>query len=40
MDKKTALKITEILTAVYPDPIPALKYTTAYELLIAVILSA
>ncbi|MBR2646892.1 MAG: endonuclease III [Clostridia bacterium] len=36
-DKKTALAELERL---YPDAKPALKYTTAYELLVAVILSA
>ena len=40
MTKKTALQITEILTSLYPSPIPALKFTTTYELLIAVMLSA
>ena len=40
MNKKTALQITEILTAEYPNPIPALKFTSEYELLVAVILSA
>ena len=40
MTKKKALQITEILTALYPSPIPALKFTTTFELLIAVMLSA
>ena len=38
--KKKALQITEALTKEYPDATPALKFTTPYELLIAVILSA
>ena len=36
-DKKTALAVLQTL---YPDAKPALKYTTPYELLVAVILSA
>ena len=40
ISKKTALKITEILTKEYPDSTPALKFSSPYELLIAVILSA
>ena len=40
MNKKTALQITDILTAEYPNPIPALKFTSEYELLVAVMLSA
>ena len=40
MTKKHIEKITEILLTEYPDPIPALKYSTPFELLIAVILSA
>ncbi len=36
-DKKTAL---EILQGLYPDAKPALRFSTSYELLIAVILSA
>ena len=40
MTKKHIEKITEILLTEYPNPIPALKYSTPFELLIAVILSA
>ncbi|MBQ7373191.1 MAG: endonuclease III [Clostridia bacterium] len=40
MNKKTALKITEILSEQYPNPVPALKFSSEYELLVAVILSA
>ena len=36
-DKQTALAVLENL---YPDAKPALHYTTSYELLVAVILSA
>ena len=39
MDEKS-LKILEELAALYPDAKPALKYSTPYELLVAVILSA
>ena len=40
ISKKKALQITEALTKEYPSSTPALKFTTPYELLIAVILSA
>lgn len=40
MVKKKALAITQILTETYPNPIPALKFSSNFELLIAVILSA
>jgi endonuclease-3 len=40
MNKKEILEIVKILTEVYPDSTPALKYTTPFELLVAVILSA
>ena len=40
ISKKKALQITEALTKEYPDSTPALKFSTPYELLIAVILSA
>ena len=40
ISKKKALQITEALITEYPDSTPALKFTTPYELLIAVILSA
>ena len=40
ISKKKALQITEVLITEYPDSTPALKFTTPYELLIAVILSA
>ena len=39
MDKKTAKRIVQTLSLVYENK-PALKYSSAYELLIAVILSA
>ena len=40
MNKTKALKITEILTEIYPSPVPALKFSSEFELLVAVILSA
>ena len=40
MIKKNALEITRILTEIYPNPIPALKFSSNFELLVAVILSA
>ncbi len=40
MNKKTAAKITEKLIEAYPNPNPALKFNSPYELLVAVILSA
>lgn len=40
MIKKKALEITRILTEIYPNPIPALKFSSNFELLVAVILSA
>ncbi|HBF86330.1 MAG TPA: endonuclease III [Clostridiales bacterium] len=40
MKKETAKTICERLEGKYPDPRPALKYRSAYELLVAVILSA
>lgn len=40
MTKKTALEILDYLREKYPNPVPKLKYTTPYELLVAVILSA
>ena len=40
MTKKTALEVSERLIEEYPNPKPALKYDTPYELLVAVILSA
>ena len=39
MNKKTAKEIVEILSGVFEDK-PALKFSTPYQLLIAVILSA
>lgn len=40
MDKNTSDKILSELSALYPDARPALHYNSAYELLVAVILSA
>ena len=40
MTKKIALEISERLIEEYPNPKPALKFNTPYELLVAVILSA
>ena len=40
MTKKKALQIADILLTDYPNPIPALKFSSNFELLIAVILSA
>ena len=40
MDKQAKDRALQILSEVYADARPALKYTTAYELLVAVILSA
>lgn len=40
MDKQTTSKILEELARLYPNASPALRYTTPYELLVAVILSA
>ncbi|MBR2337307.1 MAG: endonuclease III [Clostridia bacterium] len=40
ISKKKALQITDALTKEYPDSTPALKYSSSYELLVAVILSA
>lgn len=40
MTKKTALEVSEKLIEEYPNPKPALKFNTPYELLVAVILSA
>ena len=40
ISKKRALEIAEALTKEYPDSTPALKFSTPFELLIAVILSA
>ena len=40
MDKKTAQNIIDELAIVYPNPKPALNYSSPYELLVAVILSA
>lgn len=40
MEQETVKKILTELEKLYPDPKPALKYRTPYELLIAVILSA
>ena len=40
MNKQTAQKIIDELAKVYPDPKPALNFSSPYELLIAVILSA
>lgn len=40
MDKLTTDKILEGLAELYPDASPALKYSSPYELLVAVILSA
>ena len=40
MNKKTAAMISEKLIEAYPNPNPALKFTSPYELLVAVILSA
>ncbi len=39
-DKKFAKKVFDTLSTVYPEVQPALEYTTAFELLIATILSA
>ncbi len=40
MEENTNEKILAELANLYPDAVPALKYTTPYELLVAVILSA
>ena len=40
MTKKKALKIADILVDIYPNPIPALKFSSEFELLVAVMLSA
>ncbi len=40
MDKQKSERILTTLKALYPDAKPALQYSTAYELLVAVILSA
>lgn len=40
MTRKTAAEITERLMKEYPDAKPALRYSSAYELLVAVMLSA
>ena len=40
MTKKIALEVSERLIEEYPNPKPALKFNTPYELLVAVILSA
>ena len=40
MNKNKALRIVDILTLEYPNPIPALKFSSDFELLVAVILSA
>jgi len=40
MNKKEVLETVKILLEEYPDSTPALKYTTPFELLVAVILSA
>lgn len=40
MDKTTADKITEILSNLYPDAETALEFSSPYQLLVAVILSA
>ena len=40
MNKKTAALISEKLIEAYPNPNPALKFNSPYELLVAVILSA
>ena len=40
MDRDQAQKALQILAQTYPDARPALHYSTAYELLVAVILSA
>ena len=40
MTKKSVEEIVKILLEVYPDSTPALKFSTPYELLIAVVLSA
>lgn len=40
MERETADKIIAELAALYPDAKPALEYSSAYELLVAVILSA
>lgn len=40
MTRKTAAEITDRLMKEYPDAKPALRYSSAYELLVAVMLSA
>ena len=40
MNKKEVATIARILTEKYPNPVPALKFSTNYELLVAVVLSA
>ncbi len=40
MDKPCADKLISVLAEKYPDPKPELKYNSAYELLVAVVLSA
>ena len=40
MTEETRVKIIETLQAAYPEAKPALRYRSAYELLVAVILSA
>ena len=40
MEAERAQKALQILAETYPDARPALQYNTAYELLVAVILSA